>query len=279
MSLRHQLDDPNSAVRRAFEQHLPRLAPVMRATWKPAMAGQEPRRAPDGAPADVLGHALSERLVWTRTPLTTTGIPLLGANLLMQDGASPTLLEQLHHVTASTMPDNTEPAAGTAVLVGLLDRAWRSPSALTEPWYETTFTEPTLDRAIAQLPHSWIEDVVQVTARSGPLLSRLPGPSIPGPTFTGSPWVGGADADLIVGTTVVEIKATRAADLRLRDAQQLIGYALLDVDDDYLLTHAAVLSARYGRLVTWDLAEVLDQAGGLTLERARTTLAEAVLAS
>jgi len=247
-----------------------------RATWKAALVGAEPSSAPAGQPADVLGHAISERVVWTRSPLSSPAAPLLGAAQLLFAGASPTVMSALDGLAAGAAPHNTDQAARTAVLIGLLDRAHRNSSALAEAWYEPAFTADSLDDALATVPESWVADVQSVTEVSAPLLASLPGPVTPGPTFTGSLAVGGADADLIIGSTVVEIKATRTAELRLRDAQQVIGYALLDFDDTYALSHAAVLSARYGKLVVWDLEDLLDQAGGVSLAQARSHIADAL---
>jgi len=240
-----------------FAEHLPRLAAVMRSTWKPALQGLEPIRAPEGEPADVLGHAISERLVWNRSPLSSPASPLLGATQLVHAGASPTVVAELDSLAQRQAPENTDNAARAAVLIGLLDRACRTGSALAEPWYDPLMAATTLYEVLAAVPDAWVADVRAVTGLSGPALASPSGPVIPGPTFTGSVAVGGADADVIIGTTMVEIKATGAADLRLRDAQQVIGYALLDFDDIYTLSRAALLSARYGRLVTWDLVDGL----------------------
>ena len=43
---------------------------------------------------------------------------------------------------------------------------------------------------------------------------------------------------------------------------QVIGYALLDFDDAYQLTEVGMFSARYGYLATWDLASLLDELAG-----------------
>lgn len=278
VSLRQHLENPASPLRDAFNEHLPRLAASMRSTWKTAMAGSEPIHAPDGQPADVLGHAISERLVWTRSPLSTPASTLLGADQLLSAGASSSVISALDTLAADPAPENTDRAARAAVLVGLLDRAVRNGSALAEPWYEPLFTADSLDDALATVPGSWVADVRAITERSAPLMASLQGSVIPGPTFPGSRAVGGADADLIIGNCVVEIKATRAPELRLRDAQQVIGYALLDFDDTYGLSRAAVLSARSGRLVVWDLEELLDQAGDLSLAQARSHIADALAA-
>ncbi len=248
----------------------------MRATWKAALVGVEPIRAPEGQPTDVLGHAISERLVWTRSPLSSPASPLFGAAQLLSVGASPSVISSLETLAAGPAPGNADQAARAAVLIGLLDRAYRNGSALAEPWYEPIFTADSLDHALAIVPVPWTDDVMAVTDRSARQLASLPGSVTPGPTFTGSAAAGGADADLIIGSTVVEIKATRTAELRLRDAQQVVGYALLDFDDTYGLSHAAVLSARYGKLVVWDLEDLLDQAGGVSLAQARSHIADAL---
>lgn len=276
MSLRQHLDVPTSPVRQAFKEHLPRLAASMRTTWKPAFADVEATTAPVGQPADVLGHAISERLVWVRAALSCPSSRLTGADQLVLAGASPSVISELEVLTAAPAVHNTEHAARAAALVGLLDRARRYGPALTEDWYEPLLRATRLEDALASVPEAWVVDLVAVTDRCSSLLEDLPGPAIAGPVFAGSAAVGGADADLILGGTVIEIKATRTPELRLRDAQQVIGYALLDLDDTFELSRAALLSARFGQLVSWDLEDLLDQAGGITMAQMRSHLARAV---
>jgi len=84
-----------------------------------------------------------------------------------------------------------------------------------------------------------------------------------GPIFTGSTDVHGADADLIVDGCLVDIKA--AIDTRkLSKPQwpwQLLGYVLLDYEDEWSLTSVAVYLARQGRLVRWTLADFCSMLG------------------
>lgn len=42
----------------------------------------------------------------------------------------------------------------------------------------------------------------------------------------------------------------------------MIGYALLDFDDEYKLTELGIFSARYAYLAPWDLARLLDDLAG-----------------
>lgn len=269
MTLTQQLGQPDSPIRRLFDEHLPRLAPTMRATWKPALAGRTLLRPPAGAPASTLGHANSERLTWTRTALATSSDALPGAAALLLIGATPTLIGDLHTIATTTAPPNTSHTAGAAILIGLMDQVWRYPMALVDPIYEEVFTAADLADAITRLPPTWIDDVTAVTTLSGHLLPTLAGTAHPAPTFVGSRDVGGAEGDIIVGTTLVDIKTLQAATLQRRHAQQLIAYAFLDFSDQYALTHVAVLAARYGQLVTWNLHDVLHHAGNLTLGDAR----------
>lgn len=269
MTLTQQLGQPDSQIRRLFDEHLPRLAPTMRATWKPALAGRTLLRPPAGAPASTLGHANSARLTWTRTALATSNDVLPGAAALLRIGATPTLIADLHTIATTTAPPNTSHTAGAAILIGMMDQVWRYPMALVDPIYEEVFTAADLTDAITRLPHPWVGDVTAVTTLSGHLLPALTGTAHPAPTFVGSPDIGGAEADIIVGTTLVDIKTLQASTLNLRHALQLIAYALLDFSDQYALTHVAALTARYGQLVTWNLQDVLHHAGNLTLGDAR----------
>jgi hypothetical protein len=72
-----------------------------------------------------------------------------------------------------------------------------------------------------------------------------------------------ADGDLVLGSTLVEVKVTKNP-LPLRDAwlDQLLGYTLLDRGDWYGLEQVAVFLGRQARLVAWPLAELLPALTG-----------------
>lgn len=57
-------------------------------------------------------------------------------------------------------------------------------------------------------------------------------PFVLNPTFSGSPFVGGADADWIMGDTIFECKCT-VKPLEKKHLLQAVGYILLDFNDDY----------------------------------------------
>lgn len=82
------------------------------------------------------------------------------------------------------------------------------------------------------------------------------------PVFAGSADVGGADADFILDAVLIDCKAVTnpkppPGDLRNRWLWQLLGYAGLDYHDQYGLARVAIYLARQGRLVVWDLSELL----------------------
>jgi hypothetical protein len=110
------------------------------------------------------------------------------------------------------------------------------------------------------------------------LLPALPaGPVTTAPTFDGSTDLH-ADADLIAGGTLVEIKAgrggkprkdgTRTASLGRDTLDQLLGYALMDYTDRYQLHTVAVYAARFGHLASWALEPLCEQLAGRTVHLA-----------
>ena len=79
-----------------------------------------------------------------------------------------------------------------------------------------------------------------------------------GPEFTGSGYVGGADADLIIQNHLYDIKTTTNPRNGLPNTiRQLIGYVLLDWDDEYSIQGVGLYFSRQGQKVEWDLDELL----------------------
>jgi hypothetical protein len=82
-----------------------------------------------------------------------------------------------------------------------------------------------------------------------------------GPVFAGSPDVGGADADMIIGDLLLDVKASANATVKREDFYQVIGYVLLDYHDAYQIRRVGLYLARFGRLVTWPIHECLALLG------------------
>lgn len=98
---------------------------------------------------------------------------------------------------------------------------------------------------------------------------------VPNPRFLGSVAVGGADADWVVGDMLVELK-TREEITRpwLRDTLfQLLGYALLDLDDSLGIRRVGILLPRQPYFAIWDLDDLLQKDADAALPRLRANFA------
>lgn len=100
-----------------------------------------------------------------------------------------------------------------------------------------------------------------------------------GPAFAGSPDVGGADADLIIDGLLIDVKGT-VAPSRLGKAEfyQLLGYTLLDYENEYRIDKLGFYLSRFGRLITWPVDEYLTLLGSSRSLAGLRTECEEVLA-
>ena len=111
-------------------------------------------------------------------------------------------------------------------------------------------TDP--ESLLKAIPRAWVEDVAVLAATFMHRHADWQGmPATLNPVFAGARDVGGADGDLIVDGCLWDIKTT------IQRAQgkwllQLLGYALLDYDDEYAIGHAGFLFPRQGACVRWD---------------------------
>ena len=91
-----------------------------------------------------------------------------------------------------------------------------------------------------------------------PQLRAREGRWLIGPTFAGSALIR-ADADVIAAGLLLELKTSAKLSLGITDLFQVIGYALLDFDDEYKLGTLGIFSARYAYLATWGLGALLEE--------------------
>lgn len=80
------------------------------------------------------------------------------------------------------------------------------------------------------------------------------------PTFDGSPYiVGGADADVILDSCLIDFKTTINAKIEGRALYQLLGYSLLDFSNQYGIQRVGFYLPRQGRFITWQLEDLASQ--------------------
>ncbi|GLJ62225.1 hypothetical protein GCM10017576_23550 [Microbacterium barkeri] len=83
----------------------------------------------------------------------------------------------------------------------------------------------------------------------------------PNPVFAGSAMVGGADADWMIGDTLIDCKATeRLTNPWIRDTLfQLLGYTLLDFEDALRIRWLGIWLPRRRAFQSWSLGEILER--------------------
>lgn len=115
-------------------------------------------------------------------------------------------------------------------------------------------------------PPAVVDDLLALTTRTRTALEPLSrsGAAVvhAAPVFAGSADVDGADGDLVVDTTLLELKTTKSPDMTKRNVQQLACYALLDYPDTYALTSVAYYNPRHGPVLTVPLEELLTTLAG-----------------
>jgi hypothetical protein len=94
-----------------------------------------------------------------------------------------------------------------------------------------------------------------------PALANRSGMWAIGPTFAGSALIA-ADADLVAGGLLADLKTSQKLSLGVTDMFQLLGYALLDFDDEFGISTVGTFSARYAYLASWDLGGLLGELAG-----------------
>lgn len=117
------------------------------------------------------------------------------------------------------------------------------------------------DAIFELIPRDWTDDIAVVCSR---LFAEVPltGNAILNPTFALSLGVGGADADLVLGGCLLDIKATVNPRLDRAWLLQLLGYTLLDSDNACNIDAVGILLARQAVMARWPLEPLLDATAG-----------------
>jgi hypothetical protein len=228
-------------------------------------------------PYDEVGHAVSLRLTLLFTAdIPPPAIPPAGHPMTRRPwpAAEEAHSELLARVASATgfapLPDAEERRLVQLVYVaGLFDQFRRIGAYPGLPLLEVAPDAP-LDILLDTLVHpACVEDIAALARVARASLAQLATPGglvVAGPTFAGSGDVGGADADLLVGSALIELKTRGKLELQQRHLHQLVAYALLDYDDVYGIDTLAWYSARHGAFVQLTLSDVLTALAGGPVE-------------
>ena len=124
----------------------------------------------------------------------------------------------------------------------------------------------TKEELLSFAPEEALKDIEQISAlfsRTARAELLMMGIGALNPTFSGSFAVGGADADLICGSTLIDIK-TRWRGVVRTDLYQIIGYAVLDLYEEYEIHNVGLLMPRQGTLLKWNLDAICEELGDIT---------------
>ena len=142
---------------------------------------------------------------------------------------------------------------------------------------ERLHASKTVDDLIASIPPAMLADVSNLrAANQGQVeqwrtMIRKGVEYTENPHFTGASLVGGADGDWFIDNTLFDCKVVdtiRAPWVR-KVLMQLLGYLILDLDNDYQAKHIGIWLPRQAMVKTWAIEEILGGEASTILEKAR----------
>jgi hypothetical protein len=200
------------------------------------------------------------------------GAILLIANRRFPHGLVRGFFESLRRTLAEVAPRGMmldrrgeETLCRHCYVLGLFDEISRAGLAIRSPLHELR-ADAGLDELLGLASDTAIADVCNMAELFCRTQRELvAGDAVFKPTFSGSNAIGGADADLTVDRCLIEVKATINPG-KIGKASwpwQLLGYALLDLDNRYELSELALYLARQGLLLRWPVDEYASRLAGV----------------
>lgn len=287
MSLTSELNRTGSPIIQFIRSHFPNIPKIVRAENKQAISA-EPILAPDGtAPRTLadLGTATDYRIRFNYPEMDIEQTVAIEASTILERCADmgitppdptqdpyeivpgPILRRFFYELKRNFLP-LVRPYQGVlnpsdestlcryCYIMAMMDEVWRSGVIHAGlMWQPSDFQE------FISKPPEWIlHDIAAQNALYREVMAEfLTQPAILNPTFQGSADVGGADADLIVGGCLIELKSSRR-NLASKDLYQAIGYCLLDYEDKYGINAVSVYRSRYGINHCWEIDDFLIRA-------------------
>ena len=283
MSLTSELDRKESPVRRFLRETFPH-------TRGPLAACREALREPLVAdlPAGVhpsaygqIGTATDYRIRYhfAITPwrefVAGRGARLLAKAALIREDSTLThacvagFFRALDLAVAAIAPQRRRPDEAEerdlgrfCLVLAAFELAVRNPRAWPPPYFGDARPD-SAPELLALVPDDWVEDAA---ALGSAFAERYPAwhgtGAVLNPTFAGSRDIGGADADLITDGCLWEIKTTKGRGAQGEWLHQLLGYVLLDYEDEHAIDRVGLLLPRQDTKVSWPVRELIAELSG-----------------
>lgn len=160
-------------------------------------------------------------------------------------------------------PDDERELAYFCLLLATFESVSRAGSRAWPPSFLGRELPQSTSELLAAVPDSWIEDVAALaSALSRRHCAWLGTPATENPIFAGSRGVGGADADFILAGCLWDIKTTTRSGGDSNWLYQLLGYTLLDYDDDFKIESVGLLLPRQDTSLRWPLSGLIAALSG-----------------
>lgn len=233
-------------------------------------------RETSGYPWSVVGTAFDYRLryFFAVSPMETL-VAFDGAQLLSRLCGRPSAvtpafealaaalcgLTTTHDPRGRVLPETAESAlCSYCYLLALFEQCFRAPLGVPLPLHKLG-VDAQLEDLLQLCEDRVIEDLVALASlfyeTQADLLQRSS--FVLNPTFAASKALRGADADLILGGRLLDIKTLQSGRPRREHVWQLAGYLLADWEDEYGIREVGFYFARHGLQRFWPVEEFLGR--------------------
>lgn len=279
MSLTSHLDDKSSPIRHFLYENFPNTQPFLKESRQVIRTSTTLR--PSGpVPYSTIGTALDYRLryyfevtpkeelvAWLGCLISTGRTTLVADNPPINTELADEFFASLQDVLDTLQPKHRmlnrpdeERLAKYCFVLALFEQVFRAGLGIRSPLFEQKFTN--FQELLKLATMTSVNDMCELSFLfyeqfKGAFQSSV----VLNPAFAGSRDVGGADADFILDGNLVDIKATVNPKIDSIWIYQLLGYVLLDYNDEYGITSIGLYMARQGLSFEWSLQDVLNILG------------------
>ncbi len=213
-----------------------------------------------------VGHAIISEAMELGSKAASGELDSSGGSELPLKSEYHDFFESLNKLTTENPPMRTKLAQAEedalnrhCIVLALMEQVVRFPSTTDNILSASEFDNKPL-ASIAE-PH-WIDDLRELSYCFYDNFNHLVSlPYTLNPSFDGSMDIGGADADMIVDGTLIDIKTTVKQEIKPDWLRQILGYVLLDYSDSYRINSIGLYMSRQGILCQWDLQEAVQDLG------------------